>query len=147
MRFQDSEELYLIPPALFYTEAYEVDYYYTWVGGAIGKIYYPGTLIEPPEESEPPEFTGETTLYTAWKEGTRGNLVLTNVVCRVDISDLLLSADVAYGKNQPFPYGEVEISKQTFNSDDYWASRNEMSVYLGREPTRYFKTPLDSRLN
>ena len=35
--FYDSEELYLIPPALFYTEAYEVDYYYTWVGGAIGR--------------------------------------------------------------------------------------------------------------
>ena len=84
--------------------------------------------------------------YTAWKEGTRGNLVLTNDGVSVDISDLLLSADVAYGKNQPFPYGEVEISKQTFNSDDYWASRNEMS-YLGRTHPLLQKTPLDSRLN
>lgn len=127
----DDSIVYLIHPGIFSTSAYEIDYYYTWENNAIGKIYKPGSKIEP---DSPDMFTADTTLYTAWKKSNAGALILINEGVETDISDLLYGADIIYGKNQPFPYGEVEISKQMFNSDDYWISRNEMSVYLGENP-------------
>lgn len=127
----DDSIVYLIRPSIFSTSAYEIDYYYTWENNAIGKIYKPGSKIEP---DSPDMFTADTTLYAAWKKSNTGALILINEGVETDISDLLYGADVIYGKNQPFPYGEVEISKQMFNSDDYWASRAEMSAYQGESP-------------
>lgn len=136
--FVDTTQLFLFPPNLFNIEAYEIDYYYTWVGGAEGDRYTPGTILDPEIDTMPED---GTEFYTAWKEGDRGYLALIYDDITIDISDLLLGANVTYGKNQPFPYGEVTISKQIFNSDDYWASRIEMSLYQG-DATPITKKPV-----
>lgn len=40
-----------------------------------------------------------------------------------DISDILISSNIGFGKNQPFMFVSVNIIKQLFNSKEYWANK------------------------
>lgn len=68
------------------------------------------------------EGTTDLTLYAIWQLSNAGQVYIKNGEQVLDISNLVLGMTTYYGKNQPFPYTVISITKQIRDAD-YWAER------------------------
>lgn len=68
------------------------------------------------------EGTSDLNLYAIWQLSNAGQVYIKNGDQVLDISNLILGMTTYYGKNQPFPYTVISLTKQLRDSD-YWEER------------------------
>lgn len=68
------------------------------------------------------EGTTNLTLCAIWQLSNAGQVYIKNGDQVLDISNLILGMTTYYGKNQPFPYTVISLTKQLRDSD-YWEER------------------------
>lgn len=68
------------------------------------------------------EGTTNLALYAIWQLSNAGQVYIKNGDQVLDISNLILGMTTYYGKNQPFPYTVISLTKQLRDSD-YWEER------------------------
>ena len=88
------------------------------------------------------QYTGteDLTLYAQWQLSNAGKLTIINKVNgaeqAIDVSNLMYGMTVYYGKNQPFAYVILTVSKQLVNDKVYWNGRMAHDLY-----GTYYTTP------
>jgi len=111
IEYTDDENVTLMGQ-VFSSSGYEVKEWNTSEDGT-------GTTYQLFEEYEG---TVDLTLYAVWQLTNAGQVYIKNGDQVLDISNLILGMTTYYGKNQPFPYTVITLTKQLRDSE-YWAER------------------------
>lgn len=104
---------------VFSSSGYEIKEWNTSENGT-GESYKLGTTILAGEDVP-------TELYAIWQLSNAGRIIIKNGTEELDVSNLLLSMDAYFGKNQPFPYVIITLTKQLID-EDYWEERKNYDL-------------------
>lgn len=111
MEYHSGEEIILMGQ-VFSSAGYEIKEWNTSEDGT-------GTTYQLFEEYEG---TDDLTLYAIWQLSNAGQVKIKNGGEELDISNLLIGMTTYFGKNQPFPYTVLTMTKQLVDKE-YWAER------------------------
>ena len=111
MEYHSGEEIILMGQ-VFSSAGYEIKEWNTSEDGT-------GTTYQLFEEYEG---TDDLTLYAIWQLSNAGQVKIKNGSEELDISNLLIGMTTYFGRNQPFPYTVLTMTKQLVDKE-YWAER------------------------
>ena len=109
--YQNGDEIILMGQ-LFSSAGYEIKEWNTSEDGT-------GTTYQLYEEYEG---TDNLVLYAIWQLSNAGQVKIKNGSEELDISNLLIGMTTYFGRNQPFPYTVLTMTKQLVDKE-YWAER------------------------
>lgn len=118
MEYVDGTNITLLSQ-VFSSSGYEIKEWNTSENGT-GESYKLGTTILVGEDVP-------TELYAIWQLSNAGRIIIKNGTEELDVSNLLLSMDAYFGKNQPFPYVIITLTKQLID-EDYWEERKKYDL-------------------
>lgn len=118
MEYVDGTNITLLSQ-VFSSSGYEIKEWNTSENGT-GESYKLGTTILVGEDVP-------TELYAIWQLSNAGRIIIKNGTEELDVSNLLLSMDAYFGKNQPFPYVVITLTKQLID-ENYWEERKKYDL-------------------